>query len=77
MQNKLSELKRTLVENNKTTKYILEDDSVLIVPKDTCHNIVNDGTEDMKLYTIYTVAQHEPNVIHRTKVRLVLVLNSI
>ena len=37
------------------------------VPAGTRHNFVNDGPEDLKLYTIYAPPQHAPGTIHRTK----------
>jgi mannose-6-phosphate isomerase-like protein (cupin superfamily) len=33
----------------------------------TPHNVLNDGTEDLKLYTIYTSPMHAHGAIHRTK----------
>jgi len=37
------------------------------VPAGTLHNIVNVGTTDLKLYTVYAPPQHAPGTIHRTK----------
>jgi mannose-6-phosphate isomerase-like protein (cupin superfamily) len=37
------------------------------VPAGTRHNIVNAGTVDLKLYTVYAPPQHAPGTIHRTK----------
>jgi len=37
------------------------------VPAGTRHNIVNEGSADLKLYTIYAPPQHAPGTIHRTK----------
>lgn len=33
----------------------------------TRHNFVNDGTADLKLYTVYAPPHHAPGTIHRTK----------
>ena len=33
----------------------------------TPHNVVNEGSVDLKLYTIYTGPKHAPGTIHRTK----------
>ncbi len=37
------------------------------VPAGTRHNFVNEGSTDLKLYTIYAPPQHAPGTIHRTK----------
>lgn len=47
---------------------MLEDGSVIIVPKGTEHNIINtSATDKMKLYTVYAPANHAPGTIHKTK----------
>lgn len=43
-------------------------DDVLIVPAGTNHNIINTSTtEELKLYTIYSPANHPDGTIHATK----------
>jgi mannose-6-phosphate isomerase-like protein (cupin superfamily) len=37
------------------------------VPAGTRHNFVNEGSADLKLYTVYTAPKHAPGTIHRTK----------
>ena len=37
------------------------------VPAGTLHNLVNVGTVDLKLYTVYAPPQHAPGTVHRTK----------
>ena len=37
------------------------------VPAGTRHNLVNGGTGDLKLYTVYAPPQHAEGTIHRTK----------
>jgi mannose-6-phosphate isomerase-like protein (cupin superfamily) len=37
------------------------------VPAGTGHNFVNEGSVDLKLYTVYTAPKHAPGTIHRTK----------
>jgi large conductance mechanosensitive channel protein len=37
------------------------------VPAGTRHNFVNNGPEDLRLYTVYAPPQHAPGTIHRTK----------
>lgn len=43
------------------------DGSVIVVPVGTKHNIINTGTESMKLYTLYMPPHHKDGVIHKTK----------
>lgn len=45
----------------------LKDGSAIVVPAGTEHNIINTGTADMKLYTIYSPAHHPNTTIHKTK----------
>ena len=37
------------------------------VPAHARHNVINQGTCDMRLYTVYAPPQHAPGTIHRTK----------
>jgi mannose-6-phosphate isomerase-like protein (cupin superfamily) len=47
---------------------VLKDGDVLIVPAGTEHNIVNTSeTESLKLYTVYSPANHPDGTTHRTK----------
>lgn len=41
---------------------------VFIVPAGTQHNVINTGAVPLKLYTIYSPANHRDGVIHKTKV---------
>lgn len=43
------------------------DDSVVIIPAGTRHNIVNTGDEALKLYSIYATPHHEDGTVHATK----------
>lgn len=45
----------------------LTDGSVIIVPAGTKHNIINTGTDSMKLYTLYMPPHHRDGVVHATK----------
>lgn len=47
--------------------YEIEDGSAVVVPAGTKHNIINTGSEPMKLYTLYMPPHHRDGVIHRTK----------
>lgn len=43
------------------------DDSVVVIPAGTKHNIINTGTGALKLYSIYATPHHEDGVVHATK----------
>lgn len=45
----------------------VEEDSVIVVPAGTNHNITNTDDEPMKLFTIYAPPQHKVGTVHRTK----------
>ena len=48
--------------------YEISDGFAVIVPAGTNQNIVNaSDTEEMKLYTIYSPAEHKDGTIHRTR----------
>lgn len=42
-------------------------DRLVHVPAGTRHNVVNTGSADLRLYTVYAPPQHAPDTIHRTK----------
>ena len=48
-------------------EHVIADGSAIVVPKGTRHNIINTGTESMKLYTIYAPPNHKDGTIHKTK----------
>jgi mannose-6-phosphate isomerase-like protein (cupin superfamily) len=48
-------------------EYDIEDDTAIVIPAGTTHNIINTGNSDMKLYTIYTPPQREDGTVHATK----------
>ena len=43
-----------------------EDDFAIFVPAGTWHNIINTGTESLKLYSIYSPPEHAHGTIHET-----------
>lgn len=45
----------------------IEDGSAIVVPAGTKHNIINKSSEKMKLYTVYSPAEHRRDVVHVTK----------
>lgn len=48
-------------------EYEIEDDYAVVIPAGTEHNIVNTSDEKMRLYTIYSPAEHPDGTIHATK----------
>lgn len=49
----------------------IEDDDAIMVPGGKWHNIVNTGTEPLKLYSIYAPAEHPKGAVHKTKAEAV------
>ncbi|MFA5052698.1 MAG: cupin domain-containing protein [Parcubacteria group bacterium] len=46
----------------------IEDGSAIVIPAGTLHNIINASeTEKLKVYTIYSPAEHKNGTIHKTK----------
>lgn len=45
----------------------IKDDSAVIIPAGTKHNIINTGTAPLKLYTLYAPPHHEDGTVHETK----------
>jgi mannose-6-phosphate isomerase-like protein (cupin superfamily) len=43
------------------------DDWAMIIPAGTWHDVVNDGDNELKLYSIYTPPDHPPGTVHVTK----------
>lgn len=43
------------------------DGSAVIVPAGASHNIINTGSEPLRLYTIYTPPHHRDQIVHDTK----------
>lgn len=43
------------------------DGDAVVVPAGTNHNVINTGTEDLKLYTVYSPANHPDGTVHKTK----------
>jgi mannose-6-phosphate isomerase-like protein (cupin superfamily) len=41
--------------------------SAVVVPAGARHNIINTGTEPLKLYTLYSPPNHRDGVVHHTK----------
>jgi mannose-6-phosphate isomerase-like protein (cupin superfamily) len=56
-----------LTEDAVDETHEVEDDWAFIVPAGVWHNVVNIGTDDVKLYSLYSPPQHPDGTIHRTK----------
>jgi oxalate decarboxylase/phosphoglucose isomerase-like protein (cupin superfamily) len=52
---------------NDKEEYYLRDGSVIMIPKGLYHNIINIGKDELKLYTVYSHAQHKDGIIETTK----------
>lgn len=49
-------------------EFAVADGDAVVVPAGSQHNVINTGEEDLKLYTIYSPANHPDGTVHRTKV---------
>ncbi len=47
--------------------YDVEDDWAVIVPGGVWHNVINTGTGDLRLYSLYAPPEHARDTVHRTK----------
>lgn len=45
----------------------METDWAVVIPAGTNHNIINTGDEVLRLYSIYSPAEHKDGTIHKTK----------
>ena len=45
----------------------LQPDHAALIPAGTWHNVVNKGDSDLKVYSLYSPAEHAPGTIHKTK----------
>jgi mannose-6-phosphate isomerase-like protein (cupin superfamily) len=45
----------------------VEDDFAVIVPAGARHNVVNTGSQPLKLYTLYGPPEHKDRTVHRDK----------
>lgn len=46
---------------------IVGEDEAFIVPAGSEHNVINESREDLKLYTIYSPAEHPDGTVHKNK----------
>ena len=45
----------------------VEDDWAVVIPAGTEHNVVNNGNEPLRLYSIYSPPEHKDGTVHATK----------
>jgi mannose-6-phosphate isomerase-like protein (cupin superfamily) len=45
----------------------VEDDFAVIVPAGARHNVVNTGSQPLRLYTIYAPPEHRDGIVHKDK----------
>ncbi len=45
----------------------VQDDWAIVVPGGVWHNVINTGSGDLKLYSLYAPPEHPPGTVHRTK----------
>ena len=43
------------------------DGFAVVVPAGSMHNVINIGSDELKLYTIYSPAEHPDGTVHHTK----------
>lgn len=48
-------------------EHVITNGVAVVVPAGAKHNIVNTGSTDMKLYTVYSPPNHRDGVVHATK----------
>jgi mannose-6-phosphate isomerase-like protein (cupin superfamily) len=48
-------------------KYEIHEEFAFVIPAGTEHNILNTGSSELKVYTIYSPPQHPDGTIHKTK----------
>lgn len=48
-------------------EFAVADGDAVVVPAGSQHNVINTGAEDLKLYTIYSPANHPDGTVHKTK----------
>lgn len=46
---------------------VVAEDWAIFVPAGKWHNVVNEGSEDLKVYSIYADPDHKPGTVHKTK----------
>ena len=52
---------------NNTEESELPAENAVIIPAGTWHNLINEGKEELKLYTIYAHPEHKDGLVQPTK----------
>ena len=56
---------KVIIDDNE---YLVKDGDAIVVPSGAQHNVINiSQAEDLKLYTIYSPAQHNDGIVRLTK----------
>jgi mannose-6-phosphate isomerase-like protein (cupin superfamily) len=45
----------------------VEDDFAIVIPAGTEHNVINTGSNELKLYSVYSPPEHKDGTVHATK----------
>ena len=53
-------------EDRVDATYEVEEDWAIVIPAGVWHNVINTGTGDLRLYSLYAPPEHPPGTIHRT-----------
>jgi mannose-6-phosphate isomerase-like protein (cupin superfamily) len=54
-------------EDRVDATYDVEEGWAIVIPAGLWHNVVNTGSGDLRLYSLYSPPEHAPGTIHRTK----------
>lgn len=49
------------------TSHDLADGSIIMVPAGAKHNVINTGSDSLKLYSLYMPPHHKDGTVHKTK----------
>ncbi len=52
---------------NDTDEYEVSDGFAVIVPAGVKHNVINTGSEELKLYSLYAPPEHKDGIVQPTK----------
>ncbi|MDO8603838.1 MAG: cupin domain-containing protein [bacterium] len=48
-------------------EHVVTDGFSVVIPQGTLHNVVNTGTQNLKLYSLYSPPEHKDGTVHHTK----------
>lgn len=55
---------KCIIDGNE---YLVTDGDVIIIPSGAKHNVINTGTDALKMYTIYAPPHHKDGIVRATK----------